>query len=391
MPYMVSYKGDLYKLLLVKIMAASAIAISSDSSDESVGSPLSQVILFGDIPTIISSISMVALETSTTAHFITSLPATLPFLYTDSSDGPPSQDPYAITVARRRSRVTACSSSPFDFLIAPVTALLGTYRRAAIMIQPEEAIPLDQRPSSSSSPMDSLPVHSPGLDAPDQAYSGSSTRVISPRLGYPLRPLHLSSYSAGPSRKRCRSLADSVPSSTPVMGSLAPTHANLLPPRKRFRDSYSSETSMEEDTEMDTTETEDDRELDTVDGDDVSDHIEVDPRDDREDFEASVGDIVVLGIDSRSVSMVDEEIIEPVRGDSSSSSGTRDGTVRSLRSENLKVRALLCIEIDHVDSLRLHMSRSQEEFRQIRDDRDDLRRKLRRLESFTEGRLGFYP
>ncbi|GKE66888.1 hypothetical protein Tco_1521049, partial [Tanacetum coccineum] len=117
------------------------IAISSDSSDESVGSPPSQVILFGDTPTVIPSTSMVAPETSTIAPVISSaapvvettlvasptglcdlvlysgsdsnspehtspLPAISPFLCTDSSkapdssDGPPSQDPYVSTVAR---------------------------------------------------------------------------------------------------------------------------------------------------------------------------------------------------------------------------------------------------------------------------------------------------
>ncbi|GKF37791.1 hypothetical protein Tco_0114549 [Tanacetum coccineum] len=45
------------------IMAASAIAISFDSLDESVGSLPSRVILFGDIP----STSVVAPETSTIA------------------------------------------------------------------------------------------------------------------------------------------------------------------------------------------------------------------------------------------------------------------------------------------------------------------------------------
>nr|GFB08369.1 putative reverse transcriptase domain-containing protein [Tanacetum cinerariifolium] len=54
------------------IMATSTIVISSDSSDESVGSPPSRIILFGDIPTVIPSISMVAPETSTTAPVISS-------------------------------------------------------------------------------------------------------------------------------------------------------------------------------------------------------------------------------------------------------------------------------------------------------------------------------
>nr|GEV94050.1 hypothetical protein [Tanacetum cinerariifolium] len=414
-------------------------------------------------------------------EYITPLPATSPFLYTDSfeasdsSDGPPLQDPYAIIVApilirpgkaiplgqpyrTRRNGTRRVMTARKR--VGPLPACRLAWRR----VSPRS---LDHHLFSSSSPMDSLLVHSSGLDAPDLAHSGSSTRVVSPRLGYPLvraprhseafhrwcaaplstfyppttsesssrdsseRPLHSSLHSAGPSRKRCRSPTDFVPSSTPVTGSLAPTRADLLPPRKRFKDSYSSETSMEDDTEIDTTETEDGRELDIVNGDDVRDHILVDPRDDRKEFETSVGDTVTLGIDPRSVPIVDEEIVKPVGGDSSSSFGTRDGNIRtvedipvdldgairdfyhhmyeleadqmiasgaragmaesikSLRSENLKVHALLYIKRDRVDSLRLHMSRSQEEFRQIRDDRDDLRRKLRRLDLFAERRLGF--
>ncbi|GKB13487.1 reverse transcriptase domain-containing protein, partial [Tanacetum coccineum] len=157
------------KVIENQIMAASTIAISSDSSDESVGSPPSQVILFVDIPTIIPSTSVVAPETSTIAPVISSaapvvkttliaspnglcglvpysgsnsdspdemsspehispLPAISPFLCTDSSkapgssDGLPSQDPYVAIVARWRSRVTAHPSSSFEFPIAPVTS-----------------------------------------------------------------------------------------------------------------------------------------------------------------------------------------------------------------------------------------------------------------------------
>nr|GEZ89547.1 hypothetical protein [Tanacetum cinerariifolium] len=73
-------------------------------------------------------------------EYITLLPATSPFLYidsleaSDSSDRPPSQDPYAITVAHWRIRVTTCLSSPFDFPIAPVTAPSGTHRQETILI-----------------------------------------------------------------------------------------------------------------------------------------------------------------------------------------------------------------------------------------------------------------
>ncbi|GJQ93715.1 putative ribonuclease H-like domain-containing protein [Tanacetum coccineum] len=268
---------------------ASAIAISSDSLNKSVGSPPSRVILFGDIPTVIPSTSMVAPETSTIAPVISSaapvvettlvasptglcglvpysdsdsdspdemsspehispLPAISPFLCTDSSeapdssDGPPSQDPYVMTVARWRSKVASRPSSSSEFPIAPVTAPPGIPRRLAWRrASPRSS---DHHPSSSSSSSDSLPVHSSGLDVPDQAHSGSSTRNVSPRLESSSgdsseRPLHSSLHSVRPSHKRCKSPVDSVPSSTLVMGSLTPTHADLLPPRKRFRDSYS--------------------------------------------------------------------------------------------------------------------------------------------------------
>nr|GFD41336.1 hypothetical protein [Tanacetum cinerariifolium] len=55
-----------------------------------------------------------------------------------------------------------------------------------------------------------------------------------------------------PSRKRCRSSSTLVPSPTHDSRSIAPTPADLLPPRKRFRDSYSPEDSREEQIEVDT-------------------------------------------------------------------------------------------------------------------------------------------
>ncbi|GKG22964.1 hypothetical protein Tco_0388267, partial [Tanacetum coccineum] len=146
-------------------------------------------------------------------------------------------------------------------------------------------------------------------------------------------------------------------------------------------------------------------------------------KDDTEEYEAdtSAGDTVEVGIDPMSVSIVEEAIVEPAGEDSSNSSGTGDVIVRSfkdmpidlndavrdfyhhmsevridrivgiktaqrrleadqliakgqrvgmieridsLRLENLKVRAMLDIKKGRVNSLRLYMSLSQEEFRQ---------------------------
>ncbi|GKC41078.1 hypothetical protein Tco_1053462, partial [Tanacetum coccineum] len=171
------------------IMAASTIAISSDSSDESVGSPPSRVILFGDIPTVIPSTSVImtasaivisfdssdstiapvissvapVVETTLVAsptrlcglvpnsgsnsdspdemsspEHISSLQAISPFLCIDSfeapdsSDGPPLQDPYVATIFRWRSRVTTHPSSSNEFPIAPVTGLPGIRRRSTM-------------------------------------------------------------------------------------------------------------------------------------------------------------------------------------------------------------------------------------------------------------------
>ncbi|GKF08552.1 hypothetical protein Tco_0042776, partial [Tanacetum coccineum] len=306
-------------------MAASAIAISSDSSDESVGSPPSRVILFGDIPTVIPSTSMVDPETSTIAPVISSaapvvettlvvsptglcglvpysdsesdspdemsspehispLPAISPFLCTDSSEAPDSSDGLpSQDQIRQRSAILIRPGESIPFgrpyrthlngphklltsrkRVGPLPARRLAWRRAS----PQS---LGHHPSSLSSSSDSsLAFHHWCAALLSTLYppttSESSSRDSSER------PLHSSSHSAGPSRKRCRSPVDSVPLSTPVIGSLAPTRADLLPPRKRFIYSYSFEASIEEDIEIDLRDVRDDTEeykADTSAGDTV--------------------------------------------------------------------------------------------------------------------------
>nr|GEU72778.1 reverse transcriptase domain-containing protein [Tanacetum cinerariifolium] len=388
-------------------MTASDIIVFSYSSDESVESPPSQVILFGDIPTVIPFISMVAPETSTTAPVISSVAPMIKTTIVASPIGLYSLVPYSdfdsnLPDEMDSLKVTTSSSSPSAFPIAPVTALPGTRRRAAILIRPREAIPLG-RPYRTH-PNGPRRVMAIGLPSDESTTTCEAFRrwcAASVSTFYPLttsesssedsleRPLHSSSHSARPSRKRCRFPDDSVPSFTSVTGSLAPTRANLLPPRKRFRDSYSPETSMEKDIEIDTTETEDGRDA---------------------------GDTVVLGIDPRSVPMDDEEIVEPVGGDSSSSPGTRDGTVRSVEDIPVdldgsirdfyhhmsKVRVDRIVRIKttqrHLEAEQMRASRARAGMAEsikslrsknlkIRDDRDDLRRKLRRTMTNTRSRM----
>nr|GEY09415.1 hypothetical protein [Tanacetum cinerariifolium] len=442
-------------------MTASAIIVSSDSSDESVGSPPSRVILFGDIPTVIHSTSVIAPETSAIApvisyvalvvettivasptglyglvpysdsdsdspdemdspEHITLLPATSPLLCTDSSedfdssDAPPSQDPYMTAISHWRSKVASHPLSSSEYPNAPIVAPPGTRRPPATLVRPGEAVPFGRsyctRPngprrllttrkrvgplparrlarrcvsprfsnhhsSSSSSSLDSSPVHSSGLDASGQAHSRSLTRVVSPRLGY-LSSHHQEIHQRDHGihlyflldhlARDVGPLAHSVPSSTSVTGSLAPTRADLLPPHKRFRDSYSPETSIE-DTNIDTTETKDGRVLAIVDGDDLEEILQV----------------------HLALEMALSGHLEADQMIASGERASMTESIRSLRSENLKVHAMLHIKRDRVDILRLHMSRSQEEFRKIRDDHDDLWRSLRR--TMTNTRSGMTP
>ncbi|GJZ04599.1 hypothetical protein Tco_0537874 [Tanacetum coccineum] len=255
--------------------------------------------------------------------------------------------------------------------------------------------------SSSDSLLDTSSVHSSGCDASGQTYSGPSTRVASSRS------LDSSSLSAGPSHKRCRSPTTLLSLSTPVLRSIAPTHVDLLTPRKRFRDSYSPEDSREEHMEIGTTDAEAVVDLGIGDavGVDTEDSISIgveipasDNKEDKEAFEAeaSTGGTMEIAIDL----LATGGISESTRGDRQleagqlMASGERAGLfdrIRRLGWENLRVRALLCIERDRVDSLCHHMELSQEKFCQIRRDHDDDQRRLRRLESFVERHLGFRP
>ncbi|GKF97538.1 hypothetical protein Tco_0293359, partial [Tanacetum coccineum] len=134
--------------------------------------------------------------------------------------------------------------------------------------------------SNHSSSGDSISGHSlPGHTPPDTTDADSSTpsRFVHPPLArtpwcseaylrwrsaqlstmYPLTTSESSTgdfsseSSAGPSRKRCRSPAATVTSSIYSTRALVPSRADLLPPRKRFRDSISPECSVEEDIDTD--------------------------------------------------------------------------------------------------------------------------------------------
>ncbi|GJT89948.1 putative reverse transcriptase domain-containing protein [Tanacetum coccineum] len=388
-----------------------------------------------DIPTVIPSTSVVAPETSTIAPVISSaapvvettlvasptgLCGLVPYTGSDS-DSPdemtshqqfppdtavlPSYAPILL-----RSKVTTRPSSSHEFPIAPVTAPPGIRRSKRV----RTLLPARRLESWHASPRSPdhhsfLPVHLRifassffGCGGRQiKAHLGSSTRDVSPRLCYPPRraPRRSEAFRRWCAAPLSTLYPPTTSESSSVTGSLAPTRADHLPPRKRFRDSYSSEASLEEDAEVGLTGTGVDMELGIGDRDEVGDHVGIDHRDARDDTEeyeadASAGDTteagngIVRSVEDTPVDLSDavrdfyhhmSEVrvdrivgIETAQGrleaDQLIASGDRARmaeAIYSLRMENLKVRAMLDIERDRVSSLRLHMSLSQEEFRQI--------------------------
>ncbi|GJY60023.1 putative reverse transcriptase domain-containing protein [Tanacetum coccineum] len=232
-----------------------------------------------------------------------------------------------------------------------------------------------------------------------------STRVLSPRLVDP--PVRTPRCSEAFIRWRSVPLSTLYPPTTSESSldssfwrSIAPALVDL-PPRKRFRDSYSSEASEEEHMEIGTADAETVADLGVSDGvrapteDGLGMGVEVSTSDIREDkgefeAEASAGGTMEIVVNP----LVTGGISEPTGGDAPDlneagqlvASGERAGLadrVRSLGRENLRVRALLCIERDGVYSIRRHMALSHEEFRQVHWDRDNTRRRLRRIMTIT--------
>ncbi|GKE56166.1 hypothetical protein Tco_1495351, partial [Tanacetum coccineum] len=497
------------------VMAAPIISISSDTSEESVGSHAPRVILFGAIPAIIPGIPKVPIVP--TDPIVTpedslppapDLPLVSPFLCFDDTEADGESEP----AEQRPVSSSHDTLAPLsEFPLTPVVAPLEIHRRSATLVRPGEAIPFRRpyrthlngprkllsarkrvRPlparrlawrrvshhssdhhsssdsSSSSAPSDhSLSGHTP----PDTTDADTSTpqrfvhrsfartprhseafrRWRSAPLSTPYPPTTLesslgsssersldsSSPSYRPSRKRCRSPTTSVPSSTHVLRSIAPTPADLLPPRRRFRDSYSPEDSGEEHMEVDTADAEAvidvgiSEEVIAYPEDGVGMGFQIaasDVREDDEEFEAEASatdtreiavDPLAIGDSSESsrggilnledtiydiVHYMSEVCIDRITEiettqrqlETSQMVATRKRAslvkrIGSLRLEYLKVQAILSIKRDQIDSIRWHMALLQEEFRQVLRDRDDTRRRIRRLESYVERHLGFRP
>ncbi|GJT85385.1 hypothetical protein Tco_1067102 [Tanacetum coccineum] len=242
-------------------MAISVILVSSDSSEESVGTPAGRVILFGTIPTTILDTTPTISPPTTHADTIvtstetpTVLPTVLPIVppspdhtpallnitpalpnYSPASDteSDPSEDPSsdripplpAISSFLSSTDDTTDSDTPDTPLLpthgTPFTKITPSTQRSPVISRYD----LAQDSSSDSSSEASS-------DFLSDASSDSSSRRSLPDHS----SLDLPSTSVGLSRKRRRSPMTSVPALSPVSGDLSPDHADLIPSPKRVRD-----------------------------------------------------------------------------------------------------------------------------------------------------------
>ncbi|GJZ13065.1 putative reverse transcriptase domain-containing protein [Tanacetum coccineum] len=193
---------DWYQSQAIKnqVMAISVISISSDSSEESVGTSTARVILFGTIATTITSI--VPTVNSPTIPPIA-----------------PTIQPVHMLTARKRVRRL------------PTQLLALRY---------STDYSLSDHFTSNDSSQDSLSNSLSETSSNSHSDSSSNSSSRHSFSGHPIPDSpcdSLTAIFARPSHKIRRSPTTSVPVASPVPGALSPVRADLLPPCKRIKDS----------------------------------------------------------------------------------------------------------------------------------------------------------
>nr|GEV56246.1 putative reverse transcriptase domain-containing protein [Tanacetum cinerariifolium] len=351
------------------VMAISVILISLDYSDESVGTSTARVILFVTIPNAILAIVPIVYP-----HVVSTLPHTSSFLYTDSSDSdtserPPSQVPY--------------EESQFLLVDLTIPSLTGCVRltaRKSVRPLPSHRVALGY--SESHSPSDHFSPDDSSPDTSSVSSSGYSSNTLSGRS------LPDSSFDtpaaifARPSRERCRSPIASVSLATPVPGALSSARADMLPPHPDI----DSDVQADIDTCIMAIDVAADREADA--------RVEVDTRNDKEEndeeeVESSHRGTVEIGVDTIVKPVVSEETHAPTDDEGyRERSVVMSDRIEVLEIDNMRLRAMLCIEREHIDNLQRHMAYTREEWRLIRRFRYYEHMEFRRLETYARRRFG---
>ncbi|GJT48255.1 hypothetical protein Tco_0974412 [Tanacetum coccineum] len=288
---------DLCEVYLpVPVMAISVISISSDSSEDSVGTPAGRVILFGTIPTTIPDTTpvitppatqtdtpVIPTETPIIAPTIPPSPDYTPaspdYSHASDSESDPYEDPSSDHVPPLPAISPFLSSdddttdidtpdtppspthdTPFTEITASTKRSPIIPRRRVMILSPGQPIPHGWpycyhlngpvHMMTARKRVGPLPTHLLAMrHSADYCSSDSSSEASSdfhsdassdPSSRHSLSDHsspNLPSTSAGPSHKRCRSPMTSVPTLSPISGALSPVRADLIPSPKRVKDS----------------------------------------------------------------------------------------------------------------------------------------------------------
>nr|GEY91510.1 copia protein [Tanacetum cinerariifolium] len=230
------------------VMAISIISVSSDSSEDSVGTPAGRVILFGTIPTTIPDTTPV-ITPPTTQTDTTVIPTETPIItptippspdYTPAS---PDYSPASDIDYTPDTPPSPTHGTPFTEITSSTQRSPIIPRRRVMILAPGQPIlhgrPYRYHPNGPVHMMTArkrvgpLPVqqlavrHSVDHSSPDSSSRHSLLDHSSPDL---------LSTSVAPSRNRRRSPMTSVHILPLVSRALSPVHADLIPSPKRVRD-----------------------------------------------------------------------------------------------------------------------------------------------------------
>nr|GEV36322.1 retrotransposon protein, putative, Ty3-gypsy subclass [Tanacetum cinerariifolium] len=243
------------KTLLVHVMAISVISVSSDSSEDIVGTPAGRVILFGYIPTIILDATPV-ITPPTTQTDTTVIPTETPII-TPTIPPPPDYIPASLdyslasdtespVIPRRRVMILTPGqpiphSRPYRHHPNGPVHLMTARKRVGPLPVQQLAVrhSVDYSSSDYFSP-DDLARDSSSDSSSEASSDFHSDASLDPSsrhsLSYHSSP-DLPSTATGPSRKRRRSPMTSVPTLPPASGALSLVCTDLIPSPKRVRDS----------------------------------------------------------------------------------------------------------------------------------------------------------
>ncbi|GKE60417.1 hypothetical protein Tco_1510784, partial [Tanacetum coccineum] len=333
------------------VMAISVIAVSSDSSEDSVGTPIGRVILFGTIPTII-------LDTTPTAS--------LDYSPASDTESDLSEDPSSDHIP------SLPAISPFYHRPMTPQTMIHLIHHHYLPMKLVVGHSVDHSSSDYFSPDDSARDSSSDSlsEASSDFHSDASSDSLSRHSLSDHSSLDLSSTSAGISRKRRRSPMTSVPALPPVSRALSSICADLIPSLKRVRDSgyladvevNPRETSLRDDV--------------IVRGRDEP-HLEqdIDP-----EIQAEIDKCIVCvdalrdrGIDARvELRLLIERRVRRVRGARLRIVGVESAVtalterIAELERDNRRLRGTVSVKSQRVDQLQRGMSRMQRELRQMR-------------------------